>query len=80
MQFTNAQQSALRYDRNIIVEAGAGSGKTAVFVQRYLNILSENPDILPENILAITFTNKAAHECMERIRKHILGQKDDVGL
>ena len=77
MQFTNAQQAALRYDKNIIVEAGAGSGKTAVFVQRYINILSENPDILPENILAITFTNKAAHECFQRIRDHVLDQHDD---
>lgn len=72
MQFTKHQQAALSYDKNIIVEAGAGSGKTAVFVRRYLNIISENPDILPENILAITFTNKAAHECLERIRNNIL--------
>ena len=71
MKFTAAQSNALEYDKNMLVEAGAGSGKTAVFVERYVKICLENMTIEPENILALTFTNKAADECKERIRKRL---------
>ena len=72
MQLTKSQESALKYDKNILVEAGAGSGKTAVFVLRYLKLLEDHPDLSPQHILAITFTNKAAQECKERIQHHII--------
>ena len=66
MQFTPSQQEALNIEKHICVTAGAGSGKTTVLVERYLNILRKG-DIGPQNIVAITFTDKAAAEMKERV-------------
>jgi ATP-dependent helicase/nuclease subunit A len=51
--------------RNIVLEASAGTGKTRVLVERYVNLLRAGVD--PDHILAITFTRKAAAEMRERI-------------
>ncbi|MDD2904999.1 MAG: RecB-like helicase [Sulfurimonas sp.] len=50
---------------NLAYEASAGSGKTFMLVVRYLSLLFRGAD--PDKILALTFTNKAAHEMQERI-------------
>jgi len=63
------EQAAAAYEisKHISVTAGPGSGKTTVLVERYLHILREQrPNI--DQIVAITFTNRAANEMRERLR------------
>lgn len=57
-------------DRDLIVSAGAGSGKTWVLTERYLEMLNHGTH--PEQIIAITFTKKAAAEMKGRIRQAIV--------
>ena len=55
--------------QNVVLEASAGTGKTSVLVARYVNLLARGVD--PANILAITFTRKAAAEMRERIVREL---------
>ena len=71
MQLTSQQQKALDIKRNMIVTAGAGSGKTTILVERYLAILLYQPSVSVSNILALTFTDKAASEMKNRIVEKI---------
>jgi len=54
-------------DRHLSVTAGPGAGKTRVLVERYLEIL-RTQNVSVDNIVAITFTNRAANEMRERVR------------
>src|SRR5687768_5300137 len=56
-------------NHNVVLEASAGTGKTSVLVTRYVNLLTRGVD--PANILAITFTRKAAAEMRERIVREL---------
>ena len=70
MNLTPEQQDAIsEIDRNLQIIACAGSGKTEVITRRIANILQSNPDIRPENIVAFTFTEKAAESMKKRIAK-----------
>ena len=70
LKWTKEQQLAIdKEGTNLIISAGAGSGKTAVLSERVLRKLKEGIDI--RNILILTFTNEAAGEMRERIRKKI---------
>ena len=58
-------------DRHVSVTAGPGSGKTTVLVERYLHILRQNKNLNIDQIVAITFTNRAANDMRERLRKDL---------
>ena len=71
IKLTDQQRKALDLNRNIAVVAGAGSGKTLILVERYLAALEQDPDLAVRDVLAITFTRKAAAQMRQRVAQGI---------
>jgi DNA helicase-2/ATP-dependent DNA helicase PcrA len=70
--FNAPQQRAIEHgDGPLLVVAGAGTGKTRVIIERIRNLLGTNPDLAGENILGLTFTDKAANQMKYRVVKSV---------
>jgi len=81
-EFTAAQRQAIETDGiDLVVTAGAGSGKTLVLVERFLRLLSE-PGRDLRSLMAVTFTEKAAREMRDKVRdkvdRSLLGAEDPL--
>lgn len=66
------EKAVTTFDRNVVVTAGAGTGKTALLTSRLLHIfLQRDHPIAPDQCTALTFTNKAAGEMSSRLREYL---------
>lgn len=70
VQFTEEQQAAISRRGRVIVSASAGSGKTAVMIERLVSLILNGVSV--SEVLAVTFTNKAAAQMREKLRAAIL--------
>ncbi len=69
---TAEQETAIISEgRALLVEAGAGTGKTSVLTDRFLTLLDRHPDWPLDSVVAVTFTEKATREMRSRIRQGV---------
>src|ERR1035438_2003785 len=83
MKFTSQQSQAIAARGNVLVVAGAGTGKTSTLVERCLDCLvNDQPPASLDEILMVPFTGRAAAEIRQRIRarleEKLAGQSDDL--
>ncbi|MEP6850506.1 MAG: UvrD-helicase domain-containing protein [Acidobacteriota bacterium] len=76
MELTAQQSRAAHAQTSVVVTAGAGTGKTAMLAERFLHHV-EADGLRPIEIVAVTFTEKAAAELRQRIRKTLADRIDD---
>ena len=76
LQDRTIRDRALDPSRSFIVQAPAGSGKTELLIRRFLMLLAHAQD--PEEIVAITFTRKAAYEMRERVLQALYAETEDT--
>nr|WP_269141865.1 helicase-exonuclease AddAB subunit AddA [Lientehia hominis] len=79
VEWTNEQKQIIGLrNRNILVAAAAGSGKTAVLVERILSMITdEDHPVDIDRLLVVTFTNAAAGQMKERIAKRLSGRLEE---
>lgn len=68
--FTEEQQAAIAAAGKTIVSASAGSGKTTVMIEKIVRLITSGVDV--REILAVTFTKKAAAQMKEKLRKALI--------
>ena len=79
MEYTKEQQRAIEAEGKVIVSASAGSGKTRIMIERIIRLVTSGRASLLD-ILAVTFTNKAALQMKERLRAALLDEiKNSTG-
>ena len=73
---TGEQRRAVGAEGSVVVVAGAGTGKTHMLTERYVHHLSED-GLSPLEVVAVTFTEKAAEELRSRVRERVRGRLAD---
>ena len=74
-QFTEEQLQAIDAQGKTIVSASAGSGKTTVMIEKIIRLIRSGADV--GEILAVTYTKKAAAQMKEKLRKAIVKAVND---
>ena len=78
MKFTDEQINVIESrNKNLIVSAAAGSGKTAVLTERIVNKICEDESLSIDKMLIVTFTNAAAREMRDRIGRKLRARLSD---
>jgi DNA helicase-2/ATP-dependent DNA helicase PcrA len=81
LKLNDAQRRAITHGQGpLLVIAGAGTGKTRVITERIRHLLQSDPNLSGENILGLTFTDKAAGEMKARVVKTVGDRAKDVTL
>src|ERR1700675_2459207 len=81
LKLNEAQRRAVEHGEGpLLVVAGAGTGKTRVITERIRHLLESNPELTGENILGLTFTDKAAGPMKSRVVKAVGERAEGIWL